>query len=88
MFPPQNVTLSTKGQLVLPRALRKAAGLQAGSQLTLSLETDGSIKAKPLRRDLEAFFHALENVPPQAPVDLDAAIMEAVKELDDETRRR
>ena len=88
MFPPQNVTLSTKGQLVLPQALRKAAGLHAGSKLTLSLEADGSIRARPLRPNLEAFFDSLASLPAQEAVAVDAAIMVAVKELDDATHRR
>lgn len=35
------LTLSSKGQLVIPARLRQLLGLQAGDRLALSLETDG-----------------------------------------------
>ena len=56
----QIVTLSTKGQLVLPRAMRTAAGLHAGSNLTVTLEANGNITVRPIRGKLGAFFMALE----------------------------
>ncbi len=38
------IKLAEKGRLVLPAALRKAAGLQPGEHLVARLETDGSIR--------------------------------------------
>lgn len=35
------LTLSSKGQLVIPARLRQLLGLQAGDRLALSLEPDG-----------------------------------------------
>ena len=35
------LTLSSKGQLVIPARLRKLLGLRAGDRLALSLEPDG-----------------------------------------------
>ena len=35
------LTLSSKGQLVIPARLRQLLGLQAGDRLELSLEADG-----------------------------------------------
>ena len=35
------LTLSSKGQLVIPARLRQLLGLQAGDRLALSLEADG-----------------------------------------------
>ena len=35
------LTLSSKGQVVIPARLRKLLGLQAGDRLALSLEADG-----------------------------------------------
>ena len=88
MIPSQTVTLSTKGQLVLPRAIRNAAGLHSGSTLTVTLEADGTITARPVRGKLEAFFHALDGPTPASPLDVDAAILEAIEGLDDATRQR
>lgn len=88
MLPPQIVTLSTKGQLVLPKALRKAAGLVAGSKLTLSLEADGSIRATCQRKNLDAFFQVLKDIPAPAQTSDDQGILDVVMELDDATHRR
>ena len=87
MIRPQIVTLSTKGQLILPRALRLAAGLLPGAKLNLTLSPDGTITARPIRGTLEAFFHALDNGPGGGPVDIDEAIMAAVADLDGASHR-
>jgi len=84
---PQSVTLSTKGQLVLPRALRLAAGLLPGAKLNLTLSPDGTITARPIRGTLDAFFHALDDAPATDPMAIDEAIMAAVEELDDASHR-
>ena len=42
----ETVTLSTKGQLVIPASVRGALRLQAGSRLAVSVE-DGAIVLKP-----------------------------------------
>ena len=88
MIPSQVVTLSTKGQLVLPRSFRKAAGLHAGSSLTLSMEADGTITARANRGTLNDFFHCLDGMPTSDPQDLDSSIMETIEELDRATRQR
>ncbi|MGA2079302.1 MAG: AbrB/MazE/SpoVT family DNA-binding domain-containing protein [Holophaga sp.] len=84
----QVVTLSTKGQLVLPRSIRASAGLHPGSNLKVTLEPDGTISIRPFRGTLEAFFHALDGVAACGPAAVDEAIMTAVKEMDDATRQR
>jgi AbrB family looped-hinge helix DNA binding protein len=78
----QVVTLSTKGQLVLPRAIRAAAGLHSGSTLTVTLEPDGTITARPVRGKLKAFFQAMDGLTSAGPLEVDAAIMESVADLD------
>ena len=88
MIPSQTVTLSTKGQLVLPRAIRNAAGLHSGSTLTVTLEADGTITARPVRGKLDTFFQALEGPASSGPLEVDPAILEAVEGLDDATRQR
>jgi AbrB family looped-hinge helix DNA binding protein len=84
----QVVTLSTKGQLVLPRSIRTAAGLHSGSTLTVTLEPDGTITARPVRGKLDSYFHALDGVAVAGPLEVDAAILEAVEGLDHATRQR
>jgi AbrB family looped-hinge helix DNA binding protein len=40
----QRVTIDAKGRVVLPRSIRDAAGLSAGSGLVASVEEDGAIR--------------------------------------------
>ena len=84
----QVVTLSTKGQLVLPRSIRTSAGLHSGSTLTVTLEADGTISIRPVRGKLDAFFNALAGVDSTGSLDVDAAILETVEGMDDATRQR
>ena len=43
----QTITLSAKGQLVIPKAMRDRLGLKAGSRLAASLR-DGELRLHPL----------------------------------------
>ena len=43
------VTLTSKGQLTLPKAIREAMQLDAGSKLDFSVQEDGSLRARPMR---------------------------------------
>ena len=40
----RRVTMDAKGRVVLPRSVREAAGLSAGSGLVASVEPDGAIR--------------------------------------------
>lgn len=46
-MPVQVITMSTKGQIVLPSEVREALSLEAGSKLAVFCE-DGTIMLKPL----------------------------------------
>lgn len=43
------VTLTSKGQLTLPKAIRDRMQLDAGSKLDFSVQDDGTLKARPMR---------------------------------------
>ena len=43
------VTLTSKGQLTLPKPIRDQMGLDAGSKLDFIVQADGTLKARPLR---------------------------------------
>ena len=43
------VTLTSKGQLTLPKAIRDRMQLDAGSKLDFSIQEDGTLKARPMR---------------------------------------
>jgi AbrB family looped-hinge helix DNA binding protein len=43
------VTLTSKGQLTLPKAIREQMKLDAGSKLDFQLAQDGTLSVRPLR---------------------------------------
>lgn len=54
------VTLTSKGQLTLPKAIREQMKLDAGSKLDFQLQADGTLAARPLTRkvaDLAGMLH-------------------------------
>ena len=50
------VTLTSKGQLTLPRALRDALGLAPGARLQASIDSQGRLVLVPSRYEPEDLF--------------------------------
>lgn len=75
-----HATLSSKGQLVIPRRLREALGLHAGAEVVLTLEADGTLNLSPLRVPVDHLFGMLHQAGRPA-VDMDEAILESIREL-------
>jgi antitoxin PrlF len=76
------VTISSKGQLVLPRRIREAMGLAQGAKLTLRLKADGSLEVAPLRLRASSLFGLLAK-PGEAALsleDMEAAIEQSLDE--------
>jgi antitoxin PrlF len=46
-------TVTSKGQITLPKELRKRLGVQRGSRIRFSVPATGSIKIEPVLYDLE-----------------------------------
>lgn len=77
--------LSSKGQLVLPKPVRDALGLQPGDELWIEVE-DGSIRIVPRRkRGLEEVLARLPGHRPRRRFENAEALLEAERE---ETRKR
>jgi antitoxin PrlF len=53
------VTLTSKGQLTLPKRIRDELKLDAGSKLDFSIQPDGSLTARPLHRSVSAIVGLL-----------------------------
>jgi AbrB family looped-hinge helix DNA binding protein len=49
-------TLSSKGQLVIPKNLRKKMRLHAGSKLILKLTGKNSLDVSPVKNDISKIF--------------------------------
>lgn len=50
------ITVSSKGQVIIPRAIRSKLGLHLGSELSLRLRKDKVLELQPVRRSLKDFF--------------------------------
>lgn len=48
--------LSSKGQLVIPKNLRKKMGLHFGSELTLELTNKNTLEVSPITQNISKFF--------------------------------
>jgi antitoxin PrlF len=46
-------TVTSKGQVTLPRELRKRLGLQKGSRIRFSIPASGAVRIEPVLHDLE-----------------------------------
>lgn len=49
-------TMSSKGQIVIPRICRNQLGLHTGMELTINIRSRGVIELKPIKRDIQDFF--------------------------------
>jgi AbrB family looped-hinge helix DNA binding protein len=86
----ETTKLSTKGQLVLPKAIRDSRALRAGAEFTVE-ETKEGILLRPKRRvprkTLDEVFGMLKwKGKPKTLAEMDAAIGQAVKERHDRGR--
>lgn len=52
-------TLTSKGQITLPKQIRDALKLDAGTQLDFSIHPDGTLSARPLKRSASSIFGLL-----------------------------
>lgn len=74
-------TLTSKGQLTLPKNVRDRLKLQSGDKLEVYLQEDGSILLQPATVDIKELYGLLPK--PSKPVsleDMDAAIRQGAGE--------
>jgi antitoxin PrlF len=78
------VTLTSKGQLTIPRALRDALGLAPGSRLQASVDPQGRLVLVPSRYEPEDLFRHRPRVSRVMSIEqMDEAIAAAVSRSDD-----
>ena len=53
-------TLTSKGQVTLPKAIRRALGLEKGDQVVFRLRDDGIVELEPRKVDLMSLCGVLE----------------------------
>lgn len=56
-------TVTSKGQVTLPSALRKRLGLQKGSRIRFSIPPNGPVQVEPVRCELEDLWRLADTGP-------------------------
>lgn len=72
-------TLTSKGQVTIPKKIRDRLGLDRGDELSFELREDGVVEVRPLTGSILDLHHAL------APADGRSV---SLKEMDEAVRRR
>ena len=90
---PIPIRMSSKGQIVIPRAAREVHGVGEGTPMDLVIEADG-YRIVPRRRTMEEFLafaaqmRAKYKIKPMTQKEMDQAIMDHVAELDERTKTK
>ena len=53
-------TLTSKGQVTLPKEIRDALKLSSGAKLDFSLQPDGSVNLRPMKNSVASLFGILK----------------------------
>jgi AbrB family looped-hinge helix DNA binding protein len=71
-------TLTTKGQITIPKIIREQLMLHAGDKLDFTLTETGDVLLKPVTRRVDDVFGRLSRPgqPTLTPADMDAAIQQ------------
>lgn len=56
--PPVTITVSTKGQVVIPLEIRRAIGLDEGTRVMLICHEDGTLELRPIKHSILELFGA------------------------------
>lgn len=83
-------TITSKGQLTLPKEIRDRLGLVAGSKLEFMIEADGSLRVRPLRRGAADLFGLLHDAqrPASTVQQMNEAVGRHLAEDDERIRSR
>ena len=81
-------TLTSKGQLTLPKEIRSRLGVAAGDQVEFAVGDDGSITVAAARRSARRLFGMLAAAPsePVSIEDMDRAIADRASSEDERIR--
>jgi antitoxin PrlF len=74
-----NSSLTTKGQVTIPKPVRDAMGVRAGDRVSFLVREDGVVEVRPETVDLNSLFGMLEyHGKPVTLEEMDQGIAEAV----------
>ena len=81
-----NATLTSKGQVTIPKAVRERLGIKTGDQLSFRFQQDGKLVVEPRRSSpLGRLPGLLKDFAPQSPVTVDemrAAVRRRARRVD------
>ncbi|MCX6110095.1 MAG: AbrB/MazE/SpoVT family DNA-binding domain-containing protein [Proteobacteria bacterium] len=88
IIPSSKITVSSRGQLVIPKEVRDACGIHGGTEILVRTREDGVIELRPLKRKVGDLF-IFKGTPrvTAGAVDVDSSIAEAVEADDARTKR-
>jgi AbrB family looped-hinge helix DNA binding protein len=75
-------TITSKGQITVPKEVRDVLGLKAGDKVDFRLEKDGTARMLPLSRKVSDVFGMLANIKKKRPVtvrEMDKNLKKAIK---------
>jgi AbrB family looped-hinge helix DNA binding protein len=74
-------TLTSKGQITIPKEIRNQLKLHSGDQVDFRLTAQGEVMLKPLTRRVDEVFGRLSKLGQKviAPEEMDAAIAKRIK---------
>jgi AbrB family looped-hinge helix DNA binding protein len=75
--PTLEATVTSKGQITLPKRLRDQLGLKRGSRIRFRLDAGGRLEGDPVRHELEDVWALVDRAPrpkkSMAPAEMDRA---------------
>lgn len=81
-------TVTSKGQLTLPIALRRSLGIEPGDRVVFVLDDDDSARLRRVRNTIKSVRGSIPTPPGLESADLDDMIEEAMSDHADEFIRR
>lgn len=82
-------TLTSKGQITIPKEIRDQLGVAAGDRIEFSLEADGTVSMRPARHSARELYGYLARPGRRAPgvVEADLEVAEALAKDQERIRR-
>lgn len=86
---PTMLTISSKGQIAIPKEFRVAAGLEAGTKIILECLPDGTLELHPLHYSIHEVFGLGKKLLKQKPKKSDEkSVLDMIVEEDEATKRK
>jgi AbrB family looped-hinge helix DNA binding protein len=82
------VTVTTKGRLTLPAAVRRQLGIDAGDRVSVVIDDDNGARLRPIEHDITSIRGLIPAPPGLESQDFDELIDEAMADHSDERLRR